>query len=306
MVQGEPQRTRYFSERHGLRGPQSEVVGGDFWEGFVQVVSRMANEGMLSERFGNYCSSSTTYANARTSELRSQDLDLELRTQVGIHWPLVYRGVPDSPHALDTVEFFSKVASMPRHSEWHDGGYYQQHYHYTDFDRSEGTEWYREKVQGLFDVHNHPFTLADGLVERKDSGLLDELVGHAAYETGDHELDVLLEQARHAFYDIHEERRQVAIEKLWDAWERLKSLRSPDDKKRSVGLLLSRISEGPRFNKAVEEEAQTLTALGNELQIRHHEKGKEAVNVQANRDYLYYRLYALIWRLVLVKEPESK
>ena len=306
MGQGESQRTRYFSERHGLRGPQREVVGSDFWEGFTQVVSRMAERGMLSERFGYPCSSSKLSANARTSQLRSDDLDLELRTEVGLHWPLTQRDVPDSPHALDTVEFFSRVASVSRRSEWHSEDYSDQHNDYADFDRPEGSEWYRERVQGLFDVHNHPFTLAGGLVERKGSGLLGELLGHAAYDTGDHELDGLLEQARHAFYDIHEERREVAIEKLWDAWERLKSLHSPDDKKRSVALMLSRISDGPRFTKAVEQEAQILTDLGNELRIRHHEKGKEAVSVQANRDYLYYRLYALIWRLVLAEGPEPK
>lgn len=73
MGQGESQRTRYFSERHGLRGPQSEVVGSDFWEGFARVVSRMAERGMLSERFGaarNSANSGATLPKETAEHLR--------------------------------------------------------------------------------------------------------------------------------------------------------------------------------------------------------------------------------------------
>ena len=60
------------------------------------------------------------------------------------------------------------------------------------------------------------------------------------FNTGDQTLNELLQAAREKFLNRDLTVRREALEKLWDAWERLKSLFDPNDKRRSVAMLLDR------------------------------------------------------------------
>jgi hypothetical protein len=88
------------------------------------------------------------------------------------------------------------------------------------------------------------------------------------------------------------------LEKLWDAWERLKTLEAADDKKRSIGILLDRTATEPTFRRLLEEEATYLTNVGNNFMIRHTEVGKIPIASQEQVDYLFHRMFSLI-RLTL-------
>ena len=92
--------------------------------------------------------------------------------------------------------------------------------------------------------------------------------------------------------------RREALEKLWDAWERLKPVEPAKDKKASVKALLDRVTTEAVFRERLETEAVQLTEIGNKFMIRHTETDKIPVVNSAQVDYLFHRMFAMI-RLVL-------
>ena len=124
-----------------------------------------------------------------------------------------------------------------------------------------------------------------------------ESLACSTFATSDPILDGLLETARKKFLDPDVHDRREALEKLWDAWERLKTLEA-EDKKRSVGLLLDKASRDSRFREVLEVEAKTLTEIGNSFMIRHTEVGKAPIRQDEHVDYLFHRMFDLI-RLLL-------
>ena len=92
--------------------------------------------------------------------------------------------------------------------------------------------------------------------------------------------------------------RKEGLEKLWDAWERLKTVEPGKDKKAQVTALLDRATKEPNCRKLLEDEAVALTSIGNNFMIRHTETNKTEIRGSACIDYLFHRLFAII-RLLL-------
>ena len=93
----------------------------------------------------------------------------------------------------------------------------------------------------------------------------------------------------------------IAVEKIWDAFERIKSYYYPTkDKKDSANQIIKQISCG---NSEIEimfnEEFKTLTKIGNEYRIRHHEKNK--INILDDRYYEYFYKRCLSLILTILK-----
>jgi hypothetical protein len=109
----------------------------------------------------------------------------------------------------------------------------------------------------------------------------------------DHEVtsDELLQAAREKFLNRDLAVRREALEKLWDAWERRKSLSEPADKRRSVELLLNRASAESNLRDRIEVEARQLTEIGNNFMIRHTEATKTPITESIRVDYLFHRLF---------------
>jgi hypothetical protein len=108
-------------------------------------------------------------------------------------------------------------------------------------------------------------------------------------------LDSLLETARHKYLDLNLTIRQESLEKLWDAWERLKTVEQPGNKKVSASALLDRAADEPRLREVLEQGARALTDLGNHCTIRHGETDK--VQLQRN-EHVDYPFHWLALRLV--------
>lgn len=123
--------------------------------------------------------------------------------------------------------------------------------------------------------------------------------------SGDTTLDTLLDDARLKFKDPSPKARSEATEKLWDAWERLKSLEVQGNKRLSVARLLDQCSPETEFRQLLEQEAQQLTAIGNKFHIRHFETDKVALASAAHNDYLFHRLFALIHLLLFSRSRDS-
>lgn len=123
--------------------------------------------------------------------------------------------------------------------------------------------------------------------------------------SGDATLDALLQDARLKFKDPAPKARAEATEKLWDAWERLKSLDVQGNKRMSVARLLDQCSPEPRFRALLEIEAKALTEIGNTFHIRHFETDKVALERAEHNDYLFHRMFALIHLLLFSRVREE-
>lgn len=89
---------------------------------------------------------------------------------------------------------------------------------------------------------------------------------------------------------------QIAVEKLWDAFERLKTYYHPAmDKKESANKIVNDMANGQEeFRKLFGEEFKKLTAIGNEFRIRHHEADKCDIQDERHFEYFYKRCLLLI------------
>ena len=102
----------------------------------------------------------------------------------------------------------------------------------------------------------------------------------------------------------HEGNKQIAVEKLWDAFERLKTYYSPAlNKPSSANKIIDDMSaSNPNFKIMYETEFKALTNIGNEFRIRHHETTKIDITDNRQYDYFYKRCLALISVAILYLE----
>lgn len=106
-------------------------------------------------------------------------------------------------------------------------------------------------------------------------------------------LKELLQEAN-KYYD--EGNLKIAVEKLWDAFERLKTSYSPTlDKKKSINRIVCDMSSNKEpYKELFEKEFIELTTIGNKFRIRHHETTKIDIEDNSHYDYFFRRCLSLI------------
>jgi len=162
-------------------------------------------------------------------------------------------------------------------------------------------------VQKFAEVILHPLTRdIERLTEHRPlPPFLIDAMGRLP-TSGDATLDALLGDATRKFRDSAPTSRQDAVERLWDAWERLKSLEAANDKRLSVQILLDGVTTEPSFRKLIETEARALTEIGNQFLIRHFESNRTPIAKDEHFDYLFHRLFALIHLLLFSRTGGSE
>jgi hypothetical protein len=138
---------------------------------------------------------------------------------------------------------------------------------------------------------------ASGDVERLGPPVLSSALHRMAFHTGDGLLDSLLEDSRTKFLDPDLKVRKDSLEKLWDAFERLKTIEG-GDKRTAVAALLVKGISGTEMRSRIEAELMELTAIGNSFMIRHSEVGKTPIGSSEQVDYLFHRMFAVIQLLL--------
>lgn len=283
----------YFSERElGLPSRNKEKIDQLFWGGFTALVQVRINDGSLAERFPLNCSDEPIL-------IGSDEASIKLAFQAefpSIKWPFNSSNLPDTLSVLDIVEFFYRDISKPTKKVYHP---FFKHNHFLLFDQNAGKQQYLEDVNRLFRRNKLAFELkGDGKVVRLEPVVLRETLARAVFQSEDQELNRLLELAREKFRNPDVNIRREAIEKLWDVWERLKTLEPGTDKKKQIGALLMRAIPQAEFRERVNQEAIALTNIGNDFGIRHTETNKIIISEPEFLDYLFHRLFALIQMLL--------
>jgi len=117
-----------------------------------------------------------------------------------------------------------------------------------------------------------------------------ELLFKSKPKTKDENLNGLINDAKNRFFNDSD--LNIALEKLWDAFERLKTY-FDNDKKNSIDILVNHLSIDLE-KQIIEKEFKELTIIGNDYQIRHHERGKKAISDPNQISYLFFRMLSLI------------
>ena len=115
------------------------------------------------------------------------------------------------------------------------------------------------------------FELVQGEVTRMPPTGLQEALAETVFKTGDADLDRLLETAREKFLNKSLDVRKEGVERLWDAWERLKTMEPGSDKKEMASAILDKAAGEPVLRQRLDIETREITWLGNNLMIRHTE-----------------------------------
>ena len=283
---------RYFSEREsGEQIPMNDEIGEVAWDGIKAYVNARVTDGSFGSSYPVQC----------------PDGNATIGTDSDGFWKAlksVVPGIAEQPHndiphqtfdILDMIEFCWRKIAHPTIVKHH---HYYRHndLHFLEDTTEIGRNKFREEINDIFRRNKIIYTLTEERkIERVIYTVLKEELASVHFSTEDPELNGMLEKARQKFLDRREDICREALQDLWDAWERLKTLETTDKKAGITSLIDDAAgSESPKFKDYIAREANVLTDIGNKLQIRHSETDREKVKQAAHIDYLFHRLFSLI------------
>lgn len=145
-----------------------------------------------------------------------------------------------------------------------------------------------------------------------DCGMIEQIVKHevlnniivegigAIKEVG---LRDLLDQAVALHQRADDSSHKEAMEKIWDALERLKTYYTGMDKKASATKIVTDMAGGQAdYIELFNAEFKALTDIGNNFRIRHHETNKIDITDIRHYDYFFNRCLSLISMAILYLE----
>lgn len=156
---------------------------------------------------------------------------------------------------------------------------------------------YAESINGVFSRAKLDFDLSSqGMIERiLKHEVYDNTIGQDIGAVTEPGLRDLLEQAIALHQQPSIDSHRDAVEKIWDALERLKTYYVSMDKKNSSKQIVEDMSGGQAsFSDLFNAEFKALTDIGNDYRIRHHETNKIDITDIRHYDYFFNRCLALI------------
>lgn len=309
---------KYFSDKEGYnKGNTTFKITIDVWNGIAAKVNSLISNNLLAKDFPKQCpdgngicgvDEQSFYIAVFSVISGAKDFlpsygEICYLSQDTLQFPFDSDGDDGDKqerftyNVLDFIEFVYHHINDVQNGSYHD---FFRHYELKFPDSSNGRKEFLIGVNEIFERNHIGFKLTDkGTVHR----LVDEFLLHPLdvkiYEPG---LEDLIEDALMRFRSPKSTERRIALEKIWDAFERLKTVEKPENKKESSDIMLSNASLGHNaFKEVLEQECHCLTKIGNTFQIRHFEMNKERIISDNHIDYLFYRMYSLISLLLANK-----
>ena len=285
----------YFSDlERGAKPRTKEEIPDELWGGIVGLIGSELSKQSFAIDFPEECPD-----RGAVFDTDQHQLSLLLKGEIpDIEWPPYSETKPDKLVVLDLIQFCFRHIGEAKQGHYHS---YFKHHHLT-FDRQAGQDRFRDVVNLLFSRNGVVFELTtSGGIVRLGSPIFQHALETVMFSTGDATLDSLLEDARRKFTNPDAKIRREGLEKLWDAWERVKTIEPAKDKKESTKKILDRAAVEPIFRELLESEAKELTHIGNNFRIRHSETSKIEISESMLIDYLFYRMFAIINLLLSVR-----
>jgi hypothetical protein len=280
-----------FTDRYGQGLPRTkEELDNESREAIWGLLTNRIEEEWFGFAFPSQCGDGYVYAGTAINRLQRE------MAAYRILWPPDQGANPPATdgQVFDAVEFSYQFVAEPSDPSYHS---YMSHSHWS-YDQEKGRAKFQEDVNLLFQRNGLAFELTGGQVRRIAPAVLHEALEQGVFNSGDNDLDRLLETAREKFLHRSLDVRKEGLEKLWDAWERLKTIEPEANKPAQVKAILDKGAAEPVLRERLENEARELNFIGNNLMIRHTEVGKPPIEESAQVDYLFHRMFAMI-RLLL-------
>lgn len=294
----------YFSDKERGTKPRTiEKVSPAAWGGIGALIESLVSTGAFGHKYPEVCPDERgiTGTDAQTFSLALKaeipDIEWPFKTKRkkpgGLSWD-TEPYAPDTLCILDLLQFCYSLVAKPIQRDYHE---YFGHFH-LGFDIDAGKEEFREKINIILERNGIAFKLnLDGSIERFVPPIIREAIS-THFHSGDQILDQMIEDAQKKFINPNPGIRREAVERLWDCWERIKTLEIPDNKKESTNILLNKVSSDPEVRSLIENEARELTEIGNKFHIRHSEITQIRISDSAIIDYLFHRLFSIIQLLL--------
>jgi hypothetical protein len=298
MKRGETMH-EFFSERErGKKELTSEEITVSVFNGIVGVFKGFQKN--LSFTYPDRCPDNNRIFDVDVTLLNAaiNSYIPDMETPVNVKWNEDnYDLINESEKyaLLDFIEFcYSKIKDIEENN--HNYHSYFGHYHLSFPDTENDKEKFRSDINRIFERNGNIFYLdADGMIKRHLPTDMNNLLENLIVKSLDDRLNELINLAIDNIRKPKETNRTIALEKIWDAFERMKTVYLPTNKKQSAITLVKNVAgQTSNFDQLLNDEFTALTKIGNDFQIRHFEANKIQIKSMKQVDYLFYRMIALI------------
>ena len=292
----------YFSDKElGTKDRISEDIGIEVWNGIVSVVEEFKANNSFSSKFSDICTDNgracgfdnALFEDRLKSEIPNIEVPINRKIKNNQHNFFNQNEVTIDKYAtLDFIHFCHKNIQEAIEDDYHD---YFKHYHLGFRESEELKKDFRDKVNQIFERNGIVFFINDeGQINRVIPTTLQPLI-NKIYNTKDEKLNELVQLAHDKFVLPNIVDRVHALEKIWDAFERVKTYYVEKNKKQSAEELIQLVAnKNSGIEQLINDEAKALTNIGNTFQIRHFETNKIEITDNKHIDYLFYRMISLI------------
>ena len=296
----------YYTERHGMRTPVEKTydVTIDMYSLLFDCCARFFDN--IAWQYPDECPDGNGCCG----------LDLvKLSTALSFEIPSLFRnqnGIIDTPQKsyygndsfdqyglLDFIEFIYLNCKDISSRWWHS---FHRHQDISFSNTRTCANEFKSSINGIFEKTGLLYTLTDhGMIERVvENGVLSKAIESTVLQVKEKGLRELLDDAILAYKTPNPSAQQNAVEKIWDALERLKSYYTTFDKKNSAAKIVSDMAYGQiEFIDLFNSEFKALTDVGNNFRIRHHETNKTDITDSKHYDYFFNRCLSLIALAIL-------
>ena len=197
---------------------------------------------------------------------------------------------------LDYIEFLALSITDYQVQDYHS---YFQHQHIKALETNIVFDAYRKDVNEAFALTGLLYVLNDQKQVERITDTDAQIANNQAPIKGVREpgLKQLIDDAIRLYKNPRPEIYHTAIEKIWDALERIKTVGVERglDKKASMTELISIMSSGKKeYIDLFDSEFRALTDIGNRFRIRHHEMDKIDISDEQYYGYLFNRCFSLV------------
>ena len=195
---------------------------------------------------------------------------------------------------IDLIEFVAQnIRDITRRS-------HHSFYKHDDlsFGTTNGTALkFIDEINAIFDKTGLLYRITNDLeIERiEEIAVLSEEIETAIGAVTELGLKELLIIAIRKHKSPYPDDQKDAVEKIWDALERLKTYYTTMDKKNSAAKIVDNMAGGKaEYVTLFNAEFKALTDIGNNFRIRHHETNKVDITDIRHYDYFFNRCLSLI------------
>lgn len=290
-----------YSERHSLRTPTQKTynINRDVYFLLLNCCKKFQKN--LTHIFTLKCHDNYT----DSDYIKFDEKGFETRIKIKI--PSLFRDkndqicIPENEDEydqyalLDLVEYVAK--SIKDITErWNNDRY--RNYRIINFlDSSEVFSLFQTEINEIFSESGLLYELTDEkIVERIfETSLLTSEMENSFLEIREQGTRELLEEAIVLYKTPNSQARKISVEKIWDAFERLKTYHTSLNKKQLSEKIVNAMAHGQDdFEQLFNTEFDKLTKIGNTYRIRHHETDKIEITDNRYCDYFFNRCLSLI------------